>query len=118
MQRKIALALILIFSTQIIFGQQQGKSGDEEFAKEVDIQAEYPGGLPALYAYFQMHLKYPVDARRKGIEGKTFIEFIVDDTGTQTYTYRETEKQRHNDRGKQRGTAEASGKSATTRNRC
>ena len=81
MFRKIALASILLSFVQILFGQSPGKPTEYEFVKDVDTSAEYPGGLPPLYADFQRETKYPVDARRKGIEGKTFIEFIVNSAG-------------------------------------
>ncbi len=40
------------------------------------------GGYPVLYEYIAKNIKYPLEARNKGIEGKVFIEFIVNDNGT------------------------------------
>lgn len=40
------------------------------------------GGLQALYQHIQKNLKYPDLARIRGIEGRVFVEFIVEKNGT------------------------------------
>ena len=40
------------------------------------------GGYPVLYEYIGKNLKYPQQARTMGIEGKVFIEFVVNVDGT------------------------------------
>ncbi len=47
----------------------------------VQETAQYKGGMPALYSSLGRELKYPKDARRADIEGKVFIEFVVDKNG-------------------------------------
>jgi periplasmic protein TonB len=42
------------------------------------------GGMEGFYKYVNSQLKYPAQARRMGIEGKVFIEFVVDKTGAIT----------------------------------
>jgi periplasmic protein TonB len=42
------------------------------------------GGLPAFYAYVRDHLKYPAPAKRMDIEGKVFVQFIVEKDGSIT----------------------------------
>ena len=58
---------------------------EEEVADEVftivEQQPEYPGGMGAFYQYVQKKLKYPSQARRMGIEGKVFVQFVVDKSG-------------------------------------
>ncbi|MBL6446254.1 TonB family protein [Fulvivirga sp. 29W222] len=39
------------------------------------------GGLEALYKFINKRLKYPVQARRMGIEGTVYMSFIVDEKG-------------------------------------
>jgi TonB family protein len=46
--------------------------------------ATYRGGMPAFYRGLSQGLIYPKYARRRGIEGKVFIQFIVDKEGTLT----------------------------------
>lgn len=40
------------------------------------------GGLSALYKHIQQNLKYPERAIRRGLEGRVFVEFVVEKDGT------------------------------------
>jgi protein TonB len=44
--------------------------------------AQPEGGLHAFYEFVSKKIKYPAQARRLGIEGKVFVEFIVERDGT------------------------------------
>ncbi len=61
---------------------------EEEVAEEiftiVEDQPEPKGGMAAFYEYVGKKLKYPAQARRMGIEGKVFVEFVVDKDGSIT----------------------------------
>ncbi len=61
---------------------------EEETADEVFLVVEDPatppGGYPAFYEYIAKNLKYPAQARRMGIEGKVFVQFVVDTNGALT----------------------------------
>ena len=61
---------------------------EEEVADEVftivEQQPEYPGGMGAFYEFVTKKLKYPSQARRMGIEGKVFVQFVVDKAGNIT----------------------------------
>lgn len=48
----------------------------------VDETAEFPGGMTAYYQYVAGHLVYPVDAARAGVQGKVFVEFVINADGT------------------------------------
>ncbi|HMQ00572.1 MAG TPA: TonB family protein, partial [Cyclobacteriaceae bacterium] len=48
----------------------------------VEESAAPKGGLAAFYDYVQKKMKYPAQARRMGIEGKVFVEFVVNKDGT------------------------------------
>lgn len=41
-------------------------------------------GMEAFYKYVGQSMKYPIQAKRLGVEGKVFVEFIVDKTGRLT----------------------------------
>jgi len=56
-------------------------SGDEVFSI-VEESASPVGGYPVLYEYIAKNIKYPQEARSKGVEGKVFIEFVVNVDGT------------------------------------
>jgi TonB family protein len=48
----------------------------------VDQIPEYPNGMRTFYKELQSKLSYPREARKKGIEGKVFIQFIVQKDGS------------------------------------
>ena len=47
----------------------------------VYAQAEPIDGYPALYDYFDKHLRYPVTAAKERIEGVVDVSFVIDTTG-------------------------------------
>lgn len=48
----------------------------------VEETAAPKGGMAAFYDYVQKKMKYPAQARRMGIEGKVYVEFVVNKDGT------------------------------------
>jgi len=50
----------------------------------VEQQAEFKGGMQKFYLYVAMKMKYPSQARRMGIEGKVFVQFVVERDGSIT----------------------------------
>jgi len=66
---------------EMIFAEEP----EEEIAEEVFLFVEempsFPGGKSKFSDFVLTHLKYPVVARKKGIEGKVVIEFVVNETG-------------------------------------
>ncbi len=47
----------------------------------VDQMPEYPGGSLALQKYIAESVKYPQDAKQKGISGRVFVTFVVNKEG-------------------------------------
>lgn len=66
-------------------------SGDQSFkTEEVDGKTiyvvaekmpEYPGGLNEMMDFLAGHIKYPDEARKKGIQGTVYLKFIVTTEG-------------------------------------
>lgn len=50
----------------------------------VEESAAPEGGMPAFYQFVQKKLKYPAQARRMGVEGKVFVEFVIEKDGSIT----------------------------------
>ncbi|MEM9674201.1 MAG: TonB family protein [Bacteroidota bacterium] len=50
----------------------------------VEDQPEPEGGMRLFYDYVQSNLTYPAQARQMGIEGKVFVQFVVDTDGSLT----------------------------------
>jgi len=50
----------------------------------VEQQAEFKGGMSKFYEYVRKKMKYPAQARRMNIEGKVFVQFVVERDGSIT----------------------------------
>lgn len=58
------------------------KEDVDEIFSVVEVSANPKGGYPAFYKYISEKMKYPAQARRMGVEGKVFIEFVVNRDGS------------------------------------
>jgi protein TonB len=50
----------------------------------VEDPATFPGGIAAFYEYLKKNLNYPNQAKRMGIEGRVFVQFVVEKDGSLT----------------------------------
>ncbi len=68
----------------VIAAPEPEKENVDEIFLVVEESATYPGGMNAFYEYVskKMQGKYPAQARRMGIEGKVFVQFVVNRDGT------------------------------------
>ncbi len=69
---------------EIVFEEPVEEEVADQIFTIVEKQPVYPGGMTAFYQFVQKKLKYPSQARRMGIEGKVFVEFVVDKKGNIT----------------------------------
>lgn len=67
--RFLAIIFILLFNQYKTFAQ-------------VEEPAETVGGMEVFYNYIFEKLEYPESALQKGIEGKVFVQFIVEKSGS------------------------------------
>jgi len=56
----------------------------EEIFTIVEEGAEPIGGMESFLKYVSKNLKYPAQARRMGVEGKVFVQFVVEKDGSIT----------------------------------
>ncbi len=56
----------------------------EQIFLVVQDQPEPEGGIAAFYDYLGENIRYPEEARRIGISGRVFVEFVVDKDGSLT----------------------------------
>jgi len=56
----------------------------DEIFDIVEDQPTPPGGMQAFYKYVSKSMKYPKQARRMGVEGRVFVQFVVDKNGQLT----------------------------------
>lgn len=68
----------------IVFDEPVEEEVADEIFTIVEDQPAPKGGMAAFYEYVAKKLKYPAQARRMGIEGRVFVEFVVDKDGTIT----------------------------------
>lgn len=68
----------------VVFDDAPVEEEAEEIFTIVEDQPAPKGGMQAFYQYVAKKLKYPAQARRMGIEGKVFVQFVVDKDGTIT----------------------------------
>ncbi|HUW93177.1 MAG TPA: TonB family protein [Bacteroidales bacterium] len=61
-----------------------GTSTDKNVFMVVEEMPTFPGGDSALLSYVYKNIKYPEDAKSKGIEGRVILRFVVDKLGNVT----------------------------------
>lgn len=68
----------------IVFEEAPEEEEVDEVFTIVEDQPEFPGGMAAFYKYVGDNMKYPSQARRMGIEGRVYVQFVVDKVGNVT----------------------------------
>lgn len=69
---------------EVVFEEAPAEEEVDEVFTIVEDQPQPDGGMPAFYKFIGDKLKYPAQARRMGIEGKVFVQFVVDKNGNLT----------------------------------
>ncbi len=67
---------------EIIVADEPEEEEAEEIFTIVEEQPIPDGGMEAFYKYVGKNMKYPSQAKRMGIEGKVFVQFVVDKDGS------------------------------------
>lgn len=79
------IQMILVFALIIVAGKTKISAQNEKVKDGVylvcEVMPEYPGGLAALSTDIVNSIKYPDDAKKKGIQGKVYVSFVVDEAG-------------------------------------
>lgn len=83
MNRIIVAVLASIFVFSIGASAQTAKTNDDKNVVYTipEVSPEFPGGIEALVQFINDNLKYPAEAEQMGVQGKVFIEFIIDTDG-------------------------------------
>jgi periplasmic protein TonB len=61
---------------------EEPKEEVDEIFSVVEETATPKGGLPAFYKFVGEKMKYPAQARRMGVEGKVFVQFVIGKDGS------------------------------------
>ena len=63
---------------------KQVTEDSNEIFTAVEHPAEFPGGIEKFYTYLQNTMKYPAVARENNVQGKVFLQFVVEKDGSLT----------------------------------
>jgi periplasmic protein TonB len=84
---KLIPLIFFLFTCYPLMAQEIPKDSlENKIYAVVDKTAEFPGGQNKFYKFVGKNMRYPADARRKGIEGKVFIRFVIEKDGNITQT--------------------------------
>ena len=83
---ELMLTVVLVFFFTAISAQEnkEYKPNAEGVYYEVEVMPEFPGGFTALQEFLVKNIQYPEKAKKEGITGKVFVQFIIDETGKVT----------------------------------
>ncbi len=84
--KKLIFILMAVASTIGASAQAERTSGavdtgDYVFAV-VEQDPEFEGGMEGLYQYLATSIKYPADARKEKVQGRVFVNFVIERDGT------------------------------------
>ena len=72
--------------SQIPFTQAESVSkkapDNDSIFQIVEVMPEFPGGADAMMKYLSGNIKYPEEAKDKGISGRVFINFVIEKDGS------------------------------------
>ncbi|MDR3610067.1 MAG: M56 family metallopeptidase [Ignavibacteriaceae bacterium] len=86
----LPLMALLVMSIGVVNGSLSFTSGQikqddkSKVFTYVEQMPEFPGGDEALYAFITNNIVYPDDAKRAGVEGKVYVQFVVNKDGSVT----------------------------------
>jgi protein TonB len=69
--------------TEAILGTAEGTNTDKPFIV-AENNPEYPGGEAAFAKFLQNHIRYPNLAKENGVQGRVFVQFVVERDGSLT----------------------------------
>jgi len=69
--------------TEVVFEEpvEEVVVDDNQVFTVVEQQPEFAGGYEAMYAFIRKNLKYPASARRMGVDGTVYVQFVVGKDG-------------------------------------
>jgi len=71
----------LLLASEADIETLQEQPGESLVYFQPDEMAEYPGGFIELRKFVAVNLKYPEKAKENGVQGKVYIQFVVDEEG-------------------------------------
>jgi len=69
---------------KFISGNCYTESGADTTHYDYEVMPEFPGGETAMLNYIRSNVKYPALPREFGIQGRVYVQFIIDKKGSVT----------------------------------
>ncbi len=60
------------------------KPDNDSIYQIAEVMPEFPGGMEKMMVYLSKNIKYPEEAKEKGISGRVFLSFVVEKDGSVT----------------------------------
>ena len=60
------------------------KTDTDTIYNVVEVAPEFPGGMDKMASYLSENIKYPEEAKEKGVSGRVFISFVIEKDGLVT----------------------------------
>ena len=60
------------------------KFNNDSIYNVVEVMPEFPGGAEKMMDYLSTNIKYPEEAKEKGISGRVFLSFVIEKDGSVT----------------------------------
>lgn len=81
--KKLFLIMILaVISFTKAGAQNKAEANSGKVYETSEVMPEYPGGVPKLMEFLSANVRYPVEAQRSKIEGRSVIGFVVERDGS------------------------------------
>ena len=72
-------SIVVVDSTRLLYPNL--KTSDKEIHAILEERPEYPGGMEKVIKYIQTHIQYPPTAISKQIQGRVWIESVINRNG-------------------------------------
>jgi protein TonB len=81
---KQAISFLFLVIPFFLFAQEPPKEQQDEVFTIVEKMPQFPGGQTELIKFLQTNMKYPEEDRKNGVEGKVYLQFVVEKDGSVT----------------------------------
>lgn len=76
-----AILIVCVFTLNV--NAQEGKENERLYIYDERVPS-FPGGEEALSKYLAENIIYPKEAKEKGIKGRVYLEFVINNDGSVT----------------------------------
>ena len=74
--------LMAMFAMMTLTVQAQKNNATAPVYDKVEVMPEYPGGMMAMMEFMMKTMKYPKEAEKQQLQGRTLVSFIVEADGS------------------------------------